>query len=204
MREGSGRVAKGFADWCTTFWKRAPGVGPVGVILGTVALLVLALEIGSHKNANPLTVGGLAPEVALPRLDRPDDTLRLSDLRGKVVLLEMWNTVCANCREAMPAAELLARRYEKDGLVVIHVANENLSDSTRMRLFLRQNALSGTVIVDDKRKFLSSYHIWAVPWSVLIDRHGKVAWQHPGPVRDAAHPLLTEAGEAFLRRVLAS
>lgn len=184
--------------------KFASTLGPVGVVVGAVALLVLSLEIGSHKEANPLTVGGLAPDIALPRLDQPADTLRLSSLRGSVVLLEMWNTACANCRDAMPAAELLARRYKKDGLIVIHVANENLSDTVRIRRFLLENALSGTVVVDDKRQFLSSYHIWAVPWSVLIDRQGKVAWQYPGTVQDAAHPLLTAAGEALLRRVLAS
>jgi thiol-disulfide isomerase/thioredoxin len=182
----------------------ALALGPVGAVIGAVVLLAVALEVGSHKSANPLTVGGDAPEVALPRLDRPTDTLWLSSLRGKVVLLEMWNTSCANCREAMPGAELLARRYEKEGFILIHVANENLSDSSAMRSFLQQNSLTGIVVVDDKRHFLGAYHIWAVPWSVLIDRNGKVAWQYPGPAQDAPHPLLTKTGEALLRRVLES
>lgn len=192
--EAALRTAQGFVG----------ALGPVGLIVGGVLAVVVALELGSRKAASPLAIGGLAPEIALPRLDRPTDTLRLSSLRGKVVLLEMWNTSCANCREEMPGAESLARRFEKQGLVLIHVANEDLSDSSAMTRFLQSNALTGIVIVDDKRSFLQDYQVWAVPWSVLIDRNGRVVWQHPGTAREAAHPLLTEDGEALLRHVLTS
>jgi thiol-disulfide isomerase/thioredoxin len=159
-------------------------------------------EVASRQNANPLEIGRLAPEIALPSLESPGDTIRLSDYRGRVVLLEMWNTVCANCRDAMPVAESLAKVYGPAGFVVIHVANEDLGDTVRMRTFLRENGLSERVAVDAHRSFLSDYQIWAVPWSVLVDRAGKVAWQYPGVVAGARHPILTEDGQEALRVAL--
>lgn len=171
------------------------------VIFASVAGAAV-FEIASHKDSNPLEIGRSAPEIALPSLESPGDTIRLSDYRGKVVLLEMWNTVCANCRDAMPVAESLAAVYGTQGLVVLHVANEDLGDSTRMREFLRENRLRGPVVVDADRSFLADYQIWAVPWSVLIDRAGKVAWQYPGVVAGARHPLLTGDGREALRVAL--
>jgi hypothetical protein len=87
--------------------------------------------------------------------------------------------------------------------VAVHVAGQELADSAAMRRYLSEIGVSGIVIVDDQRHFASSYQTWAVPWSVLVDREGKVAWQRPGVVNGADHPLLTEDGEALLRSVLA-
>lgn len=167
-----------------------------------VLLAVLALELFSRQDASPLAIGAPAPELGLPRLDRPGDTLLLQDLKGRVVLLEMWNTACGNCRETMPAAEAIARAYADRGLVVVHVANENLSDSTGMREYLAANHLEGLVVVDDERQFLSRYQVWAVPWSVLLDRQGRVAWRYPGVISGVRHPLLSDRGQAALTRAL--
>lgn len=103
----------------------------------------------------------------------------------------------------MPAAEAIARVYADSTLVVVPIANENLSDSTGMRAFHAANYLVGLVVDDDKRHFPSRYQVWAVPWSVLLDREGKVAWQRPGVVNGADHPLSTQDGERLLRKVLA-
>lgn len=178
--------------------------GPFQMILGATFGFVIWLEVGSSRRDNPLAIGSDAPAFALLLLDQPRDTIRLSDLRGKVVLLETWNTGCMNCRDAMPAADALGRKYADAGLVVLHVAGQDLSDSGAMRRFLVDNQVIGIVVVDNDRRFQSSYQTWAVPWSVLIDRQGRVAWQHPGVVREAAHPLLTGDGDAVLRRVLAA
>ena len=173
------------------------------VILASVAGAAI-FEVASRKDANPLEIGRVAPDITLPSLESPGDTIRLTDYRGKVVLVEMWNTVCANCRDAMPVAESLAAVYDPQGLVVLHVANEDLGDSTRMREFLHENHLRGRVAVDADRRFLSDYQIWAVPWSVLIDRAGKVVWQYPGVAGSARHPLLTADGQKALRTALDS
>ena len=178
--------------------------GPFGMIVGATLMLMVALELGSNGRNNPLAIGADAPPFALPRLDRPMDSIRLADLRGKVVLLETWNTGCANCRSTMPAADSLGRRYGADGFVVLHVAGQDISDSGSMRRFLEDNQVTGTVVVDDDRRFNASYQTWAVPWSVLVDREGKVVWQHAGAVSGAAHPLMTEHGQTLLRRVLRS
>lgn len=87
--------------------------------------------------------------------------------------------------------------------MVIHVAGEDLSDSVAMRRYLGEIGVNGIVVVDDERHFASSYQTWAVPWSVLVDREGKVAWQRPGVVNGADHPLSTQDGERLLRKVLA-
>ncbi|MGI4875661.1 MAG: TlpA family protein disulfide reductase [Janthinobacterium lividum] len=69
--------------------------------------------------AAPTLVGRLAPDFQLPSLAKVP--MRLRSYRGKVVLLDFWETSCSPCIAAMPKLQLLQRRYQAKGLVVVGV-----------------------------------------------------------------------------------
>ena len=66
-----------------------------------VLALVFSVVWLQSSKYEPLTVGMAAPDFELPNLG--DDTVRLSDFRGKVVFLNFWATWCKPCREEMPS-----------------------------------------------------------------------------------------------------
>ena len=100
--------------------------------------------------------------------------MNLSDLRGKVVLLNFWATWCPPCRAEMPELNALYRRYgnEKDFVVLGVDLQERPED---VASFARQNNISFPLLVDhDGRVTGQDYRIRTLPASVIIDREGRI------------------------------
>jgi len=147
------------------------------VVMALVALAALV---------SPGHVGAEDPVAALslirpkPAKDAPDfqvptpgnGVLRLSDLRGKVVLLNFWATWCEPCREEMPSMERLHRAYKDRGLAVVAVSLDSQGASV-VKPFVKQFALTFPVGLDPKMAVRETYGVWAVPSTFLIDRSGK-------------------------------
>jgi len=121
-----------------------------------------------------VAVGAPAPTYAAETVE--GTPIALADLKGKVVLLNIWATWCKPCREEIPALETLFQRHRAAGLEVIGVSIDAPSEAARLRPFVTELGAS-----------------------YLIDRDGVLRWRHMGPVR-ADDPALTAA----LRTVLTS
>jgi peroxiredoxin len=103
----------------------------------------------------------------------PDDrSLRLADLKGKVVFLNFWATWCEPCREEMPSMERLHRAYKDRGLVVLAISLDSQGASV-VNPFVKKFALTFPVGLDPKMAVRESYGVWAVPSTFIIDRQGK-------------------------------
>lgn len=89
-----------------------------------IAALALA-TVGSaalrpqSKDAGPLARGAAAPDFAVETRD--GRTVRLSDFRGRVVILDFWATWCDPCRESLPHLDRVSRAVESQGVVVLAV-----------------------------------------------------------------------------------
>lgn len=103
----------------------------------------------------------------------PDDhTIRLADLRGKVVFLNFWATWCEPCREEMPSMERLHRAYKDRGLVVLAVSLDSQGASV-VNPFVKKFAITFRIGLDPKMAVRETYGVWAVPSTFLIDKQGK-------------------------------
>ena len=142
----------------------------------------------------PLAEGTPAPDWALPTL--AGDTVRLTDLRGKVVLLDFFYKACAPCCAAMPFLQSLHEKYKDQGVVLLGIDPIDDPVKDEMADFIAKRGITYTVLFSD-RELSKTYHIAAFPTLFFIDRDGKIAKVHRG-----YHPTLEAAIEEQLQKML--
>lgn len=118
-----------------------------------------------------------APDFTLPALS--GGTLRLSDLRGKVVLLNFWATWCVPCRTEMPAIETLYQRYKDQGLEVLAV-NLDVLSTAGVEAFVKEVGVTFPIILDPSWGTARAYRVFGLPTTYLIDRAGNVVVREVG------------------------
>lgn len=118
-------------------------------------------------------VGALAPEIALPNPD--GDTIMLSSLKGRIVLLDFWATWCPPCREENPNLVNLYKRFSSKGFEIYQVSLDN-SRASWLR-GIEEDHL-GWVHVSDLKMWesvvVSIYGLQGVPMNFLLDRDGRI------------------------------
>ncbi|MBI3989364.1 MAG: TlpA family protein disulfide reductase [candidate division NC10 bacterium] len=140
-------------------------------------------------------VGQLAPEFALQDLD---GTLRrLSDYRGKVVLLNFWSTWCTPCREEMPSMQRVYERLRKRGFDILAVSL-NVEGKPPVEAFMKELKLSFPALLDPKKEAARLYRIYALPTTFLLEKDGKIAYKLIG-VREWDDPDSLQLIEGLLR-----
>ncbi len=114
--------------------------------------------------------GFAAPEVDLERLE--GDRVRLSDLRGRVVVLNIWASWCPPCRAEMPALQALHEQRVGQGVVVLGL-NSTVQDSEQAaRDFAAEYGLSFPIALDRDGEATRLYQVRALPSTFFIDRQG--------------------------------
>ena len=150
--------------------------------LATVLLLLLAVVsgLGLYLLLGPLSsqlaegravyarIGQEAPDLAFRQVS-DDAPRRLRDLRGQVVLLNMWATWCPPCREEMPALDKLQKEHGDRGLVVVTVSDE---DRQTLQKYVADYPLSTLYVYDPA--IAQKLGFYGRPLSLVIDREGKV------------------------------
>ena len=101
-------------------------------------------------------------------------TIRLSDFKGKVVLLDFGAVECPPCRLEMPFLEAWSKKYKSQGLVVLGLMEMN-PKRNQVREMLKKRHISFPVAIDVKEKIGGRYGLIAHPTTVLIDQSGNVA-----------------------------
>jgi cytochrome c biogenesis protein CcmG, thiol:disulfide interchange protein DsbE len=164
--------------------RRARGgalVGAVAIAVLVVAgLLATGLGASGSIAASPL-VGRPAPEFDLPDLHgRPDHGIRLSDLRGQVVVVNFWASWCAECRTEQPALNQTWERFRDAGVVVVGVNFEDATGDAQQ--FVAGLGTSYPVVVDTDSKTALAFGLRGVPETYLIDQRGRLVDRFVGPV----------------------
>lgn len=102
----------------------------------------------------------------------------LSDLHGKVVLVDFWASWCKPCRHSFPWMNAMQEKYGKDGLQIIAV---NLDSEKQLAHdFLAQVPASMPIVFDPLGEIASQYQLLGMPNSYLIDQKGNIRFVHKG------------------------
>jgi len=119
-----------------------------------------------------------APDLALPQLDGTPRTQR--DLRGQVVLINVWATWCPPCRAEMPSIQQAYTAYRERGFIVLAVNQRE--DATAIRPFLEQHGLTFPILMDSDGQASATYQASALPSSFFVDRRGVIRTVYHGPM----------------------
>jgi thiol-disulfide isomerase/thioredoxin len=123
--------------------------------------------VASDSAFNPW-IGVKAPDIAITTLD--GKTIKLSQLKGKRVVLNFWATWCGPCIMEMPHFARLYKESSRNDLIIIGISNE---DDTRVRSFAATKAVNYPIAVS--KDLPSPYKdIKAIPTTFFIDRNGMV------------------------------
>ena len=123
----------------------------------------------------PVLTGKAAVDFALK--DTQGNQVRLSELRGKIVLLDFWATWCPPCRRELPSIEKLNLAYKDKDVVVLGINDE---EAGTVKGFLRKNEYTLTTLMDSKRAVHKMYGARAIPTVIVIDRNGVIKAHYVG------------------------
>jgi peroxiredoxin len=117
-----------------------------------------------------------APDFTLPARD--GGNVRLSDLRGQVVMINFWATWCGPCRQEMPLLQQIQAKYEPLGFTLVGINVE--PDSAAAITWLKQVSVSFPILFDQKNVVAEQFGVQGMPSSVFVDRAGNVRYVHRG------------------------
>jgi thiol-disulfide isomerase/thioredoxin len=120
----------------------------------------------------------MAPDFTLETVD--GDSITLSALRGRWVLINFWATWCAPCRDEMPYLAALAET-QSDTLTVLPINMRERLDQVRM--FVGELGIRLPILVDPDDATLLAYGVRGLPVSFLIAPDGTIARRIVGPVQ---------------------
>lgn len=144
----------------------------------SIVALVLASGGTGCKPSGPPVEGDIAPEFVLT--SSTGATRKLSNYRGKVVLVNLWATWCPPCIAEMPILDQLAIDYADKGLVVIGVAGDE--DPQAVQDFLAKSPVKFEVLLDPNGAIGTQYGITGYPETFFVDRQGRLRDKIIGPV----------------------
>ncbi|HYY76545.1 MAG TPA: redoxin domain-containing protein [Gaiellaceae bacterium] len=116
-----------------------------------------------------------APDFALESLDG-EETISLSDYRGKAVVLNFWASWCQPCKQEAPLLQGAWERYRGDGLVVLGVDAQDLKSDARR--FVERYGLTYPIAHDRNGVTLGRYGYSAFPETWFVDREGRLVGEH--------------------------
>ena len=132
-----------------------------------ISLFILGLAFSGQAQA-----GGEPPDFSAK--DTTGRTLKLSDLKGKVVLLDFWATWCPPCRVEVPNLLEIFRKFKNENFVLISVSLDH--DLQAARKFVKDKEMDWVHIIDWEagREIATLYQVEYIPSTFVIGRKGKI------------------------------
>jgi thiol-disulfide isomerase/thioredoxin len=144
-------------------------------ILATVVFVVIVRQRHWQLPASP-GPSSSAPDFTLKQLNGAP--LRLSDYKGKVILLDFWATWCAPCRDEIPRFVEWQAKYGDQGLQVIGVSMDD--DIRPVEKFSREIRMNYPVVMGTQELTSRYGGILGLPANIVIGRDGKIVSKHLG------------------------
>ncbi len=149
---------------------------PAAVI---ACILLVVLPWGAPAGAAPEP----APDVEFMGLDGAP--VALSDLRGRVLLINFWGTWCEPCLEEIPELIRLQGRYDRKTFKVVGVAVES-GRPEDIRAFMEEHRMDYRVLIGNLGEVKRRFRVLGFPTSILVDSEGMIRKRYFGPQTEDA------------------
>jgi peroxiredoxin len=157
---------------------------------------MMTLFVAGTSGAVCATKGTPAVDSSLQNLD--GQTVKVSDYRGKVVIMSFWATWCQRCEEQLAYLQELSGSLSDDVIILAVNQDSEAIDPEEMdeiRAQVEEAGLPFPVLVDAELEMWGDYCINALPTNVILDREGRVAYAEPNFYWDSKNQLSTALGE---------
>jgi len=161
-----------------------------------VVALALAVVSGTGCRRTSAMVGKQAPEFSLS--DLSGRAVRLANLRGRIVFVNVWATWCAPCREEMPSMQALYARLHGPDFEMLAVSADQ-GGRDLVERFVSDFGLTFPVLLDPDLQIADRYGVTGYPETFLIDRNGAIVAHEIGP-RDWDTPQSHAALRGLIER----
>lgn len=149
--------------------RRGLGVGSIVLLVGILlTAVVFGWQLIRQNQTQPES--GLAPDFTLMTLD--GQQIRLSEQRGKVVVLNFWASWCVPCRTEAPVLQSIWEQYRERGVLVMGVAYTDTESGARE--FIAEYNQTYPNGMDLGTRISDLYHIQGVPETFVIDQQGNI------------------------------
>lgn len=166
--------------------KKRRWAGAMTAVLCVSALAFPGTRVFAKRCVNACLTGnftapveGLAPDFTLT--DASGKTVRLSDFRSKVVLVNFWATWCVPCKTEIPWFSEFQESYGKDGLVVLGISLDE-DGWKAVKPYISTKNVAYRIMLGNAEVAKSYGGVDAIPETFLIDREGRIATGHRGLV----------------------
>ena len=173
-------------------------------LLRPLAALVLATGVLTGS-AGALTVGDPAPDFTAGGSWLNSAPLHVSQLRGKVVIVNLWVYSCINCHLSLPTLQGWYGKYKAQGLEIVGVHTPEFASDrplANVAAALREDRVNWPVMQDNAQATWNAYQSQGWPSFYLIDRHGLIRTIHVGEI-SPRFPGAIPGLEATIQKLLA-
>jgi peroxiredoxin len=154
-------------------------------VRSALVLVSLLALTGCYARSKPSSIGTVAPDFTIKDADH---SITLSQLRGKIVVLNFWATWCLPCVDEMPSLEHLQKKFEGKDVTVLAVSVDD--DPDDYHRFLKNHNIDLLTVREAGQKtntgviapVSSRYGTFKVPETYIIDRNGLIRRKFIGEV----------------------
>ena len=151
------------------------------IVLGFAITLSLKQNDSIFKYSKQIAIEGElpAPDFTLSGLN--GELISLSDLKGKVVLVNVWATWCPSCIYEMPSMEKLYQQFKSENFKILAVSIDSLGAKAVVP-FMKKHNLTFQALIDPAGTIRTAYGINSIPQSFIIDKQGNIIKKIIGPI----------------------
>jgi peroxiredoxin len=117
----------------------------------------------------------MAPDFTLRDINKKE--VRLSDYKGKVVLINFWATWCQPCQAEMPHLQDIYDDLKDKGFEILSISIDEARDASKVKPLIRRGKYTFPVLLDKHTKVIPLYNPdQTLPYNALVDKEGKLVW----------------------------
>ena len=158
-----------------------------GTFIAIVILLFIVNNINNEPEEGPYPPDyaanmqkdmKAAPDFALKSVE--GKIVKLSDFKGKVVVLDFWATWCPPCRKGIPDLIEIKKEYEKKGVEIIGISVDDKKTVEQVKSFVKDQKMNYPVLYADSKVTSDFGGVESIPTSVIIDKKGNIVNRYVG------------------------